>query len=164
MSVLAKSLAGFVHRPQVHYAITVAQEIDSVIPPHGVLAGAFIVGGQRNRLASRGKAPQVLGGAALVALGGAPLCRLPRKEQSAPARVIASLSRLAERDELDPVIPVDGRQLGVGQGRVAAGGIHYLSIRSPTDHRCATSVKRAPHRQTALSAHRIDLSRTFITR
>ena len=42
--VLFEAAAIVVHRPQIHGSIAVADEIDSTVPPHRILAGARIVG------------------------------------------------------------------------------------------------------------------------
>ena len=99
MRVLAEVPAALGHRPDVHRAITIAEEIDAAVPEHRVLAGALVVGGQRDGfLVAVGIPPDVLRRAALVPLGVAALKGKPREVQRLAGRIVTirrSLARAA---------------------------------------------------------------------
>ena len=62
-----------VHGEDVHGAVAVGEEIDAGVPEHGIVRGAGVVGGEGNGFGAGIVAPDIFGGAALVALGGAAL-------------------------------------------------------------------------------------------
>ena len=117
---LPKIGAGFGHGPQVHGAVAIRDEVDPVVPPHGVLAGAGPVGCERNCLAAGIVTPEVLGRAALVAFGHAALEFGAGEEEAAGPVVFpctpAALGRLAEGHLDDIVGSVDCGELPGGQG------------------------------------------------
>src|ERR1700722_14195687 len=105
--MLAKILAVFVHGPEIHGAIPIAQEMDAAVPPHRLLAGARKIRGERLGFFASGELPDVLSGTALVAFGGASLRRLAREEQRPATRVVTALRSLAQRNDFDPVVGSD---------------------------------------------------------
>ena len=60
-----------------------------------------------------GVLPKILRGAALVALGVAALEWQTRKKQSIAGAVERAVRRLAERDQLHPIVGIDGGELQI---------------------------------------------------
>src|SRR5277367_3055936 len=77
--------------PKIHGAIAIAREIDAAVPPHGVFAGSGEIGGEGNRFRACGKLPEILRGAALVALRFAALERTAGEEQRAAIGIVDAL-------------------------------------------------------------------------
>src|SRR5580704_2973163 len=157
MGELLQVFSAFIHRPQVHGSVAIGQEIDPAIPPHRVLAGAAVVGGQGDCFVSAVKFPEGLRGSALVTLCGAALGRQPREEERAAARIVASMGRLAERDDLYAIVAVDCGQLSVRQGRVPSGRVQYLSVWGPPYDAGIIAVEGSSDRQTAGGVNSVDL-------
>ena len=149
--VLLESAALEVHGPDVHGAVAVAQEIDPALPDHRVLARAGVVRGEgRGLVGPERVGPQVLGRAALVALGVAALEGETGEVERLARGVERSVGGLAERQEgLRVRGRVEDDELGVGQGRVFPGGVEDLAVRRP-----AGDGRRAARRRCGARAGR----------
>ncbi len=160
--VLLQPLSALVHGPDVHGPVAVAEEIDAPVPVHRVLAGAREIRRQRDRFLARDVLPQLLGRPALVMLRLASLEILAREEQRLAVRSEHALCGLAQRNQLDPIVAIDGGKLAVRQRRIPPRAVQHLSIRRPAlDSRVAALVS-APRGQPAGSGHRVDLGRPFV--
>src|SRR5262249_54562085 len=112
------------HRPQVHGAVAVADEVHPALVPDRILAGAGVLRGQRLRLVRAVLVlPDGLGGAALVTLRVAALERQTGEEERLALVVITAVGRLGQRHEFAPFAlgaQGDADELRVGQrGEVA---------------------------------------------
>ena len=127
------------HRPEVHRAVAIAQEVDPALPQHRRLAGARIVGRERNGFfRAEGERPQVLRRAAAIALGVAALKRQSREDEARAARVIRTVARLGERHERR-LAGRRGRRWRAARRAASNGGV---SSRAPA--RVASSRRPAP--------------------
>ena len=140
--VLFEVLSVRIHRPEVHAAIAIGEEIDAAVPPHGVLAGAREVAGERHGFLARGVLPNLLRGSALVALGLAALKWQAREEEGVAAGSQTPCAAWLRGTSSMRFSRVDGGELSVGQRRVAAGGVEDFAARSPADDLASPSKVR----------------------
>ena len=156
------------HRPQVHAAAAIAGEHHAITPRQRASAGAVVVGGARRRLRGgrigRGQreAPQLLCGAALVAVGVTAL-ELQAREHEVRCIQERRLAALRQRNgragvALQVVAP------GADGGQVAArvGGVQQRAVGFPSGGADAPRVPCAAHGQAADKRHGVHLARTFI--
>src|ERR1700688_3523998 len=105
---LLQVFPALVHGPEVHRAVAITQEVDPMVPPHGVFAGTGVVRGQRNGLASAGETPDILSRSALVTFGLAALKRHASEKERLICILENALRRLAEGHQFDAILRVDG--------------------------------------------------------
>ena len=162
--VLLEPAALEVHRPDVHGAVAIAQEVDPALPDHGVLARAGVVGRQGGGLVGADRVrPEVLGRAAFIPFGVTALERKPREIERPACRIERSVRGLAEREHgLGRRRRIKDDKLGVGQGRILLGGVEDLPVGSPADDRAALSREGAANGQAARERHRVDLGRALV--
>lgn len=164
--VLTEIRAVRLQGPEVHDPVPVREEIHAFPPQHRVLAGPRVIGGQGNRLRfTGGVAPEMLGGAALIPLGAAPLPGQPGEEECRPIRRIDAVRRLRERDRrlrARPKIQID--QLLAGQPREGIGPEEQVPFGSPVHHARRTAQERPTRRQPPARRHGVDLPRSFVFR
>src|SRR6266849_6452430 len=98
---LLQILPTLVHRPEVHRAVAIAQEVDTTVPPHSVFARSRVVRGQRDGLAARCETPDILRRSTLVAFGLAAL-KGQAGEKKCLVRILEDALRcLAEWNQCD---------------------------------------------------------------
>ncbi len=152
------------HRPEVHCAVAVAEEINAALPRHRRLACARIVGGERDCFGvAVGIFPEVLRSAAFVAFGMAALKRQAREEERLARIVVNAVGRLVERHR--PAfrgdflfVEVEHDEPRLGQSRIGVRAGEDLAVRRPADERDRGPVERAPPRRAAGERHGVDLS------
>ncbi len=162
--VLAQVVAVLVHRPDVHGAVAVAQEVDAPAPPHRRLARARVVAGERHRFRRPLRVlPHALGGSAPVALRVAALEREPREEEGAPVGRPGGVRRLGERHGgALAARQVEAQELRVGQGAVPPRRVEERAVRRETDDPRPAAVERAADGRAAGERHRVDLGGAFV--
>jgi len=133
------------------------------LPPHGVLAGAGVVGRESDGFLARNIFPKALRGSTFVALRITALERKPSEEERVATCVIAALRRLAERNGVNTVAAINGEQFGIRKGRVACARKNDFAVRSPAIH-AGFSVKGTPCWNAARYRHGVDLGRAFVIR
>ena len=127
------------HRPEVHRAVPVAGEVETAGGPERPAAGAGVAGGERRGGGvAGGEAPEVLRGAAFVALEMAALRREAGEEERLAGVVVGALVGLRERDERARAGDrVDGDELARGQGRVMERAVEDAAVGRPAAHESA---------------------------
>jgi hypothetical protein len=162
--VLPELAAGRRHRPEVHVSVAIAQKVEASSPGHRVLAGAFVVGRQRDGfVVARREPPEVLRRASLVALRVAALEREPCEVQRSSVLGVSAISCLGERDELSRAGAwIDPDELGVRKCRMAACRVEDLAGRRPPDHVSRGTVIGVSGRHAAVERKRVDLGRTLV--
>src|SRR5579872_2931907 len=162
LRMLAEVLAGLIHGPEVYGAVAVAEEIDTAVPAHGILAGSVEIARDWHGFLAVRILPEILCGAALVALGVAALKIHTSKEQRA-ALAEGALRGLTQRHDLNAIVGVDGGELSVGQRGVAPRRVEDFCVGSPAYNR-RVALERSADRQAAGGRYRVDLGWAFIIR
>ncbi len=162
--VLAQVAAVLVHRPDVHAAVPVAQEVDAAAPPHRPLARSRVVAGEGHGLGrAKGLLPEALRGAPAVALRVAALERQPREEERAPVGRKGAVRGLGERqDRASAAREVEAHELGVGQRAEPLRRVDEGAGRREPDDARPAAVERAPDRRAAGERHGVDLGRALV--
>ena len=157
-------LAVLVHGPEIHRAVAVGYEIDTIIIQHRPGAGAVKVAGKAGRLVLTVELPDLLDGTTFVTLGSATLERPAGKIQIA-GLVIASVRSRCQGQWLAG--HRGGVQFDQPAGRksvVALGTIDDLSIAGKAGgaHKIIVKVIGQPFGHSAIEAHGIELGRAFV--
>ena len=151
------------HGPEVDGAVAVGEEVDAAMPPHGVLAGSREVGGEgRGLRVAVGELPDVLGGAAPVALGVAALEGQAREKQRLSGLVVGAVGRLGQRHEAAHgrefrLANVEREQASFRQGGLGFGADEDFAVGRPADEVDVGGVPGAAAWDAAVDGHGVDL-------
>src|SRR5258708_16145041 len=137
MALLLEALAVRVHRPDVHHAIAIGDEIDAVFPHHGVRRRAFVIRRERDGFVLAVEAPQILHRSTLVSFGRASLPVPTGKEERVAVFGVRSLRRLGQGNDLALALLIHQRQHLAWQRRIAPRSDNQSAIASPA---CRTYV------------------------
>src|SRR5258708_1306056 len=162
MRVLFDIAAILIHGPQVHSAVAITHKIDTVVPPPSAFAGSGVIGSEGNRFRAGREFPNILRGAALIALGLAALKIEAREEERAPLRIVGALRSLAQRNYLDAIGAVDGSQLSIRQLGVTARHVEDFSVVRPSNHSCVAAFEGASRGQAAGRGKCVDFGGAFV--
>src|SRR5262245_40078128 len=151
-----------IHRPDVHRAISVRDEINTTVPKHRTSRSARIILRQWNSLTTLRKTPDVLCRPALISFGRAPLKgKAGEKERFSPCIEIA-LASLPQGEDFLLSIKRQGHELSVRQGRIAIGAIKYAAVTRPPGNQHSTPIPGATHRHPSIDRDGVHLCRAFI--
>ena len=170
--VLLDVLAVGRHGPDVHVVVAVGEEVDAALKPQGALAGAGVVAGEVDGLGLAFlEVPELLDGAALVALGEAAVegdadegdGRVVHGRGGGGCGVEGGVSTLGQRDEGSRAGGrVDERRLLAGQGAELVGAGDDAAVGGPALHAAAGIVPSQALGHAAGHGHDVDLLRAFI--
>ena len=154
------------HRPDVHRAVAIADEVHASSPPHRRVTLAIVVGRHRHRLVGAVlEAPDLARRSTPVALRHVAVEGGTHEEQRLAAAVVGALAGLGQRDLLVGVLlEVQRYQLQVRLGGVLVRRIDQAAVRMPAgDHRVFPRPGPALGK-TAGQGHRVDLHRPLVSR
>ena len=162
--VLCEVVAAIGHRPKIHRAIAVGDEVDPAIPPHRVVTLSQVV---RREFLCFGiafrVAPYLTSGATGVAFRHVAMIGRPYEEHGIAGGVEAPLSPLTQWESPDGAgFWIDRNQLKIGQGGEMRGGVNEFALGRPRRAgRCLSLIGPTP-RQAAFQGHGVKFFRPLV--
>ena len=166
LRVLAHVGALLVHRPDVHGAVAIGDEIHAAVPPQGRMTLSRIVRGHGHGLGlAFGELPDLARGPALVAPRHVLVERGTHEIESAAALVVGPFGSLGEGNPGALTrLEADGHELWIGQGGVALSGVDEVARGRPGRGDRRLGLEGSARGHPAFHRHRVDLNRSLVPR